>query len=311
MKRNLFSYPCSVAALLLTFTVAQAQERALLFSKSPSESLQKVVDQLRTRSTPKTPLEELTSSPKYYVRIASYSSVFNRTGWLQDASITQQYDASLGGRPFVFVTSPESLYGRSLLEIFQDIGYEAESILNDQPNQRMVAIVFRYPDTVTPLPELTDGKLPANWDQHVYVPHWDNICALFNQLSRKATVDPEKRMMPFQMFFASPDEKAFALNASGKSNAPLKSQSYIALKVQGGDNGRYRDLLESKLGLYEHFRGTGRTWNEVTDPRGEQKGLVEFVGPNRRIKELPEVAIIDLGRMTISDTYQLPEPVAK
>ena len=57
--------------------------------------------------------------------------------------------------------------------------------------------------------------------------------------------------------------------------------------------------MEDKLSVFEHFQGNGRTQNEIFDPENQQLGLVEFVGSNRQIKDLPEVAIIHLGKLII------------
>ena len=38
----------------------------------------------------------------------------------------------------------------------------------------------------------------------------------------------------------------------------------------GGDDWKYRSLLETKLSLFEHFRGTGRTQNELEDRDGSK-----------------------------------------
>ncbi|HVI72762.1 MAG TPA: hypothetical protein VM656_14910, partial [Pyrinomonadaceae bacterium] len=62
-------------------------------------------------------------------------------------------------------------------------------------------------------------------------------------------------------------------------------------------------LLESKLSVFEHFRGNGETQNEVCDPDAQQPGLLELIGPNMRIADLPEVAIIHLGKLMMEDCY--------
>ncbi|BCM92572.1 hypothetical protein IAD21_04454 [Abditibacteriota bacterium] len=312
MNRKSLSALFSMGVLLLALSVARAQDRALLFSQSPSEPLQKILALLRNPTSPQTDARQLTWSTHYFVRIAPRSAILTQANALTDSANSRQSDAILGTRPFVFLTSPESLYGRSLLEIYQDIGYEAEDILHYQLNQDMVAVVFRYPDEIVPSPEITDGKLPLNWNTRVYVPYWDNAFSLFHHLAQDATVEPTKtgQFAPYRLFFNSEEEKAFALKASKGINPRLKRLSYLTLKVRGSHDWRYRQLLEDKLSLFEHFRGIGRTQNEVSDPDARLDGLVEFVGPNRKLKDLPEIAVVDLGRLTITNTYQTSEPVA-
>jgi hypothetical protein len=77
------------------------------------------------------------------------------------------------------------------------------------------------------------------------------------------------------------------------------------LHATGGPLWRYRKLLEDKLSLFEHFRGDGRTENELLDSRdAEAKGqLYEVVGPNMKLSDLPEVVIIHLGKLIIEDCY--------
>ncbi|RYX80019.1 hypothetical protein EON83_30380 [bacterium] len=312
MKHNSLPFLFSLAVLLLVIGSVKAQERALLFAQSPSEPLQKVIGLLRNPATPQVDMKALVCPTHYFVRIAPRASILSPSNRLTDGAAVGQNDAILGTRPFVFLTSPESLYGRSLLEIYQDIGYEAEDILRYQLNQDMVAVVFSYRDDVTPSPEISDGRLPTNWGQRVYVPHWDNMFSLFHHLAQDATVEPEKKgqFAPFRLFFNSEQEKSFALKAYKGINSKLKSWPYLRLKARGGKDWRYRELLENKLSLFEHFRGSGRTQNEVFDPTGEQMGIVEFVGPNRKLKDLAEVAIVDLGRLVVTQTYQAAEPLA-
>jgi hypothetical protein len=137
---------------------------------------------------------------------------------------------------------------------------------------------------------------------------------LFERLAENATIDPQKRgeFTPERTFFRSGAEKMFVLGFPERGKERIKKASkaspgpgYAELKAIGGADWVYRSLLESKLSVFEHFRGNGRTHNEVLDPEGldPEAGLIEFVGPNRKIKDLPEVAIIHLGRLAIEDTF--------
>ena len=69
-------------------------------------------------------------------------------------------------------------------------------------------------------------------------------------------------------------------------------------------------FFEKKLSIFEYFRGNGRTINEITDPGDTEKnsGILEFVGPNKKISDLPEVAVIHLGDLLIYDQYSNKYP---
>jgi hypothetical protein len=276
-----------------------AQERELLYPSAVVGTLQEVVGIMRQLSSDKIPYDQITRTTEYFVRITPRKHVLTEDNTLQDGAI-------LGTKPLVFVTIPESVYGRSLLELYEDIGYEAEDIIRGQRNEDMIAIVFRYPEAIT-LSAVKDGRLPADWDKKVYVPTWDNVFALFSRLAESATIEPNKagEFAPEQLFFRSSAEKAFVLGFPEAGKERIRTAGYAALMAVGGADWVYRQLLANKLSIFEHFRGNGRTHNEVRDPEGRQPdaGLLEFVGPNQQLKIIPEVAIVHLGRLTIEDTY--------
>ena len=118
-------------------------------------------------------------------------------------------------------------------------------------------------------------------------------------------IDPDKKgeFSPERIFFRSAENKDFVLKFPAKQD--IRETGYAALKARGGKNWRYRLFLEKKLSIFEHFRGNGRTINEITDPGGTEKnsGISEFVGPNKKISDLPEVAVIHLGDLLIYDQY--------
>jgi hypothetical protein len=60
------------------------------------------------------------------------------------------------------------------------------------------------------------------------------------------------------------------------------------------------------------LRGNGRTHNEVRYPEAPppEAGLVAMVGPNWKLAELPEVAILHLGQLTIEDSYSAGQPLS-
>lgn len=303
--KQVLCYYFSITLLLWTFAQTAVAEqtpsviqKALLYPATPSAELHAVVERIQTAEM--VPYESLSPNTQYYVRIAPRKYVVNAENQLLDTAI-------LGTKPFIFITTPEGIYGKSLLEIYLDIGYEAEDIVHWQRNQEMVAIVFRYPDSITPSTVQT-GELPTEWYRYVYIPTWDNIFALFEQLSTMAAVLPGKAndFAPNHLTFNSLAEKRFILGFPAAGKQRIKTVPYRMLESVGGSDWAYRHLLERKLSIFEHFRGNGRTLNEVVDPKGikHEAGLFEFVGPNSVLVELPEVAVIYLGALTIQDLFQ-------
>jgi hypothetical protein len=278
---------------------AVAQERELLYPTTVQGKLQAVIGKMHQLNSQKLPYDKIARTTEYFVRIAPRKHVLTENNAIQGTAI-------LGTKPLVFVTIPESIYGRSLLEIYEDIGYEAEDIIRWQRNEDMIAIVLRYPDEIA-ISAAGDGRLPNDWHKTVYVPTWNNVFALFLQLADGATIEPDKQgeFAPDRIFFRSSSEKAFVVGFPEVGRERIRTTSYTTLRAVGGADWVYRQLLENKLSIFEHFRGNGRTHNEVRDPEGRQPdaGLLEFIGPNWKIKTLPEVAIIHLGQLTIEDTY--------
>jgi hypothetical protein len=131
---------------------AAAQGRELLYERESSEKLKKITgilcDQL--------PYARMTRSTDCFARIAPRKDILTPDNRLKEGAV-------LGAKPMAFSTIPDSIAGRSLLDIYQDIGYEAESILRSQRDLEMVAIVFRYADEVT-LSDARDGRLPTDFD---------------------------------------------------------------------------------------------------------------------------------------------------
>jgi hypothetical protein len=288
------------AAILVCISApALAADREILFlSEDPSPALEAILDTLQAPHTQPIPYAELPEESDYFARIAPRQYVIAEPGTLADNAI-------LGTKPFVFITTPEGLYGKNLLQLYLDIGYEAEDILRWQRDAPMVAVIFRYEDDIARHPG-RDGNLPAeHWDRHVYVPTWDNIFPLFERLAAKADIDPEQtgHFAPWRLIFKSETEKQFALSFPEAGKTRIRNTDYAVLRETGGADWVYRKLLEDKLSLFEHFRGNGRTLNELKDPLGQrpETGLHEFVGPNQTLAELPEIAVVSLGALRVTD----------
>lgn len=288
---------CLLYAFILSNALAQNTQRALLYPTLDklSPAMQMIVKDAQNLSRETVPYEKMASSSTYFVRIAPRQYTLNDQNQILDSAV-------LSTKPYAFVATPEACYGKSLLDIYLDIGYEAEDIIRWQRDVPMVAIIFRLRDNIT-LSEVLNGDLPADWQTKVFVPTWDNIFSLFRLLAQNATIDPTKKgeFAPSQLFFRDAALQQLAINFPTVGKERLKTASYATLKATGGTDWAYRELLEQKLSIFEHFRGTGRTMNEIVDPQGMSKvsGVFEFVVPNSKLTALAEVAIIDLGRLQI------------
>jgi hypothetical protein len=295
--------PLVCALLLLVFTgPSHAQQRAVLYENSPSPEIGKLAEKLRDPHSDKVPLEQLPKPGRYFVRITERRFVLTPDNKLLPTAV-------LAGpaRPFAFLTTPEGFFGKSLLEIYGDIGYEAEDMIRFQRNADMVVMLFRYPDNVS-LANVSNGKLGGDWRHQVYATTWDNVLSLFTRLVQdERSPGCKQTQMPTANICLPPSDRSFVLGLERTARQQLKkkTRSYAVLHATGGPLWRYRKLLEDKLSLFEHFRGDGRTENELLDSRdAEAKGqLYEVVGPNMKLSDLPEVVIIHLGKLIIEDCY--------
>ena len=278
-----------------------AQERSVLYTNSSSETMQDLVKKIRNLNSDKIPADKLPPATGYFVRIAPRNRVLT-----VDNKILETAVLAAPSKPFVFLTTPEGIFGKSLLEIYEDIGYEAEGIIRDQRNAEMVAILFRYPNNIT-LSKVRDGNLDSDWSNRIYETTWDNMLSLFPQLVQDNQSDlcrqaenPSKRIC-----LPKPDAD-FVLSFPAEGKLLVRTARYRLLQGIGGSDWKYRKLLEDTLSVFEHFRGDGRTENELLELRDKPDTpaqLREVVGPNLKINRLQEIAVIDLGRLTIDVCY--------
>lgn len=298
---HLLAIPLALLSLLSLLSLsACAEKRAILYKASPSAAVQQAADKISDPATPKVDYAKLVREGDVFVRIGPRDKTLTETNALSAGAL-------LGIKPYVFFTTPESVYGKSLLDIYLDIGYEAEDVINRQRGQDMVAIVFRFPDMVK-VSGVVDGALPDNWNAFVYSPTWENVFALFDQLAAKATIDPAKAsgsFAPWGLVFASAAERDFAMDFPSEARTRVKTSRYRKLGVMGGEDWRYRQLLEQKLSLMEHFCGDGHTRNELFDPdcTTNKSGILEFVGPNQKLPELKDLVVVHLGKLDMGDSY--------
>ena len=299
IKKSLIFFECLSIIWFLSLNTVFAQERELLYSNQSEGQLPEMIAKIQAPNQEKVPYFELTPHTEYFVRLIPRQYVVTEGNDIQE-------NATLGTKPFVFFTTSEGIYGKSLLDIYLDIGYEAEDIIRWQRDQDMVAVVFRYPEPIV-LSTKKNGALSAAWKKTVYIPTWDNVFALFHHLAKQATITPDKsgEFAPKWLFFRTNALKDFVLSFPEIGKQKIKTTTYLELKANGGADWKYRELLENKLSIFEHFRGNGRTLNEIVDPEGikTKMGLFEFIGPNMKINELSEIAVIYLGKLTITDSY--------
>jgi len=265
--------------------------RKVIGIQATSEPFRKFVQGICDPTSAIVPDNELVSSDIYF-RLTDRKYVLTNDGQVNP-------EAALGGTPYVFLTVPQVGYGRNLYEIYSDLGYGAEDILK-QRNRNMVALVLRY-RFVDFNPERTgQGPLGAeDFDRHVYVPTWANAFALFARLADDQQPDP---MIPFPMSFRDDAERDLARYFPAERREHITLLPYSLLRTVGGPDWDYRQLLESKMSMNAHFRGVGVTANTLC-PANDRKGVPEFIGPNRKIKELLEYAVIDFGSMQFREIH--------
>lgn len=209
----------------------------------------------------------------------------------------------LGSRPFVFLTTPETAYGRDLLGVLAAIGYDLEDILDIEKGVEKVAVVFAYPEKVKPS-DVRDGALPDDWAERVHPATWDNLLSLAEKMTsdkpRWVAVRPEgDTFMPTKLQLRSEREASFLLGFPDEGKKRVKTTDYAALREVGGSDWVYRQLIERLLGASEHFRGDGRTKLTLVGKRKPRLGFPEFVGPNSELKDLPAIAVVSLGTLRI------------
>ncbi len=212
--------------------------------------------------------------------------------------------AMLGGKPFVFVTLPEALYGRNLLHVFSTIGYSAEEVLTSQLGEEKVVAIFRWEDKVIAHPG-RDGALPDAWSCAVYPATWDNVFSLVDRMAG----DPQwnyvgeenQPAVLTKLQLRSPKEGQFLLGFPDAGKQRIKSSSYYALRKTKGADWEYRQLLERSMNLGEHFSGDGTSQATMIGRAKPPAGFPEFLGPNRGVAALAEVAIISLGALSVGE----------
>jgi hypothetical protein len=214
-------------------------------------------------------------------------------------------DARLGSRPFVFLTLPEALHGRTLPQIFAAVGYSLEDAYLKNAGKEIAAVVFTYPEGYRVHP--AGKRLPdEDWDRRIYPATWCNVFDLTEQMvrgSRFVVGSAGKDDAPKKLALTSEAEKAFVLGYPLAGKDRLRRATYAALQRTGGADWEYRQLLERCWGASEHFRGDGRTKLTFGSAPGSQRGFPEYLGPNLALAEAEAgaLAVIYLGTLKISE----------
>jgi hypothetical protein len=211
---------------------------------------------------------------------------------------------TLGINPFVFVTLPESLYGRSLLQVFSVIGYSADEVLTGQLGEEKVAVVFRWDPKVVLHPG-RDGRLPEAWQSAVYSTTWDNLFALVERMAVDprwhVVQDKSKPRIRTKLQLSSTREVLFLRGYPDSGQKRIKCSSYSSLRDVGGADWEYRSILKRSMSAGKYFTGDGTSKRTFVGQGKRPPGFPEFVGPNRELTTLPEIAVIGLGVLRVSE----------
>src|SRR5262249_42504934 len=272
--------------------------RKLLYPASQDRlpaSLRPIV--LKLLSAEQAPGEPSDAKPNgAFVRVVSRKSILDGQKLKEGGT--------LGINPFVFVALPESLYGRSLLQVFSVIGYSADQVLNRQLGEEKVAVVFRWDPKVVLHPG-RDGRLPEAWPSAVYSTTWDNMFALVETMA----VDPRwhvvqdncKPRIRTKLQLSSAREALFIRGYPDAGRKRIKCSSYASLRDVGGADWEYRSILNRSLSAGKEFVGDGTSKRTFVGNGKRLPVFREFVGPNRELTSLPEIVVIGLGVLRVCE----------
>lgn len=267
-------------------------KRKVLGMQSKSRDFEQVVAKICDPGTAMLPDRQLKRSD-IYMRLTERRFV-RPAGKFEPSSY-------LGGKPYVFLTVPQAGFGRSLYGIYSDLGYDAEGILR-QRNKQMVALVFRYAKDVR-FSDERNGSGPletGGFKKFVYAPTWLNSFQLFQRLASEKVPDDAPAVL--YLAFDNDSDRDLARYFPAERRTHIRQLPYALLRIAGGPDWEYRQLLDSKMGMNSHFRGVGITENTLS-PADNRAGVPEFVGPNRLLAELQDYAVIDLGKMAFEEVH--------
>jgi hypothetical protein len=104
-----------------------------------------------------------------------------------------------------------------------------------------------------------------------------------------------------KLALGSAKERQFLLGYPDAGKQRIKLSSYYALRETKGADWEYRQFLERSMSVAEHFSGDGTSKPTIVGQVKPPLGFPEFLGPNREVRLLPEVAIIGLGALRIGE----------
>jgi hypothetical protein len=217
---------------------------------------------------------------------------------------TLKKGSTLGTKPFVFTTLPETLYGRNLLEVFSMIGYSAEEVLTREHGEEKVVVLFRWEKEIV-LHSDRGGKLPDAWHSAVYPATWDNLFALVEKMASDKNwnyvKEADKPSVLNKLQLQSLKEGQFLLSFPDAGKKRIKSSNYSVLRSIKGSDWEYRQFLDRSMGASEHFSGDGKSKPTMNGQSKPPTGFPEFLGPNRELMNLPEIAVIGLGKLQVME----------
>ncbi len=309
--KHVHTAPSLIAASLLALgllTSAQAQDtagkyapRKILYQHGDSPTFQEILQAVTKPSTPRVIDPEVMrkwekDSKGFYFRLTNREYVIDKN----TAALSSK--AALAGKPFAFLTAPQIAYGRNIYEIYSDLGYDAVSLLQ-QEGQQMVALVFHYKAPIKLLDPATRAGKPLfdakNFRSYVYRPLWGNM---FKLLPLIVGVADNSKYPPAQPPKLGWKDEPLALHFQPERQSHFKQLPYALLRSLGGPDWQYRQILENVMSANSHFRGTGTTENTL-NPANRLKGVPEFIGPNKYLTDLKEVAVIELGSMEFVEVH--------
>jgi hypothetical protein len=265
--------------------------RRILYQTNATPELKSILGRLLQPSTEWIRDADMPGRSRFFLRLTEARFIVDGEGHLQP-------EARLDGNPFVFLTVPEAAYGRTLYQLYSDLGYSAESVLR-QRDVPMVALILRYPTEVR-VPDPWEGPSGKDWDSRVYQPTWETVFDLF---ARLASETRQGKYVRFPDLTAH--ERALAQFLPAARRQAVATLPYPLLRVAGGPDWEYRSLLEAHLSINAHFRGTGFT-EKTLSPGDGRLGLPEFVGPNMELGRLAEFAVVDLGYLEFEEAHRKP-----
>ncbi len=265
--------------------------RRILYQTNATPELKAILGRLLQPSTEGIRDADMPDRSRFFLRLTEARFIVDDQGHLRP-------DARLAGNPFVFLTVPEAAYGRTLYQLYSDLGYSAESVLR-QRGVPMVALILRY-STEVRVPDPWEGPSGRDWNSCVYQPAWDTIFELFARLA-----DETREGKYTQLPDLTPHERSLARFLPAARRQAVATLPYPLLRMAGGPDWEYRSLLETHLSINAHFRGTGFTENTLS-PGDGRLGLPEFVGPNREMGRLAEFAVVDLGHLEFEEVHRKP-----